>query len=128
MTKPQLLVVDDEPALANLVGEVGELAGFEIYVTNSALEFQEIWASCKPDVVIMDLVMPDIEGVELLSWLAERNCCAPIILMSGYDGRYLEVAREFGVAIGNKIFGDLTKPFMIDDLEKMLKDALQAPG
>ena len=124
MKKPQLIVVDDEPALAHLVGEVADLAGFDVRTTHSAIEFQEVWAIFKPDVIVMDLVMPDVEGVELLAWLAEQGCSVPIILMSGYDGKYLELAKEYGIAIGNKVFGVLTKPFNISELDAMLKRLL----
>jgi len=127
VVKPKLIVVDDDPGIANLVSNVGEISGFDVYLTTSANEFQEVWADCEPAVIVMDLIMPEIDGIELLTWLVEQNCSAPIILMSGFDGKYLELAAELGTVKGGNVVGVLTKPFEISELEEMLKAALTEP-
>lgn len=121
MTKPSILVVDDEPMMTSIVSEVGELGGFDVIETNSAREFQGAWQDHDPTVVVMDIIMPDMDGIELLKWLSERKCLAPIILMSGYDPNYMEHASTVGTEKGNTIIGTLTKPFQITELEALLK-------
>ena len=126
MTKPLLMVVDDDPEMVNLVADVGMTSGFEVLQYLNARAFQEALITNTPTVIIMDIVMPKIEGVELLKWLAEQGCTAPIIIMSGYDGKYLTFTERLGSATGSHILGTLTKPFKIEDLEALLKEALAA--
>jgi len=127
MTKPLLMVVDDDHEMLSLVEEVGKLVGYKVEALNSAAQFQVAWAENPPSVIVMDIVMPDMDGYELLIWLAERKCCTPIILISGYDGKYLDLAERLGAAYGRSIIGMLTKPFEVEELENLLKEAITPP-
>lgn len=124
MTKPLLMVVDDDPKMLDVVAEVGELSGFKVLALSSVADFQQAWAENAPSVIVMDIVMPDMDGNELLMWLGERKYRAPIILMSGYDGKHLGLAECLGTTYGDTIIGKLAKPFKINDLEALLKKAL----
>lgn len=124
MALPILIVVDDDPGMCRLVRKVGENAGFEVRPALSAAEFQELWAECSPSAIVMDLVMPDMEGIELLGWLADQKCSTPIILASGFAGKYLDLAQKLGSAKGENIVGTLTKPFGAGELEMMLKEII----
>jgi len=126
VTKPTILVVDDEPLMTSIVSEVGELGGFDVIETNSASEFQSAWQDHDPTVVVMDIIMPDMDGVELLKWLSEQKCLTPIILMSEYDKNYMEMASTVGTKKGNTIVGTLIKPFQIAELEALLQNSLLA--
>ncbi len=129
MSQPILLVVDDDPLMANLVANVGEMCGFDVFKSGNANEFQSALKEHNPAVIVMDVVMPDIDGIELLTWLAEQKCSTPIILMSGYGGRYLDMADTLGTAKGITISGVLAKPFEIDELEFELgKICALSPG
>ena len=68
----------------------------------------------------MDIVMPDMDGVELLSKLAELKADCPIIVMSGYDGKYLDSVSLIAEAKGLTVLGTLRKPFAVRDLEKLV--------
>ncbi len=126
MTRPLLIVVDDEPEMAEFVGDVAETLGFDVRIATSAKGFQEIWPASEPSAVVMDVVMPDMDGNELLQWLTEHDCTVPIVLMSGYDGKYLELAEKLGTARGAPVVGTLRKPIRLRDLEALLNDLLQA--
>ncbi|HIJ45578.1 MAG TPA: response regulator, partial [Rhodospirillaceae bacterium] len=91
MAKPILIVVDDELEMAEFIETAGLSLGFEVRIATSAEGFQKIWAEAEPSAIVMDIVMPDMDGIELLQWLVERKCTVPIILMSGYDGKYLDM-------------------------------------
>lgn len=121
MAKPVLLVVDDEPDIAEFVKEVGQSVGFEVKVATNAREFQEIITYENPSGIVMDIVMPDMDGIELINWLCANDCTAPILFMSGYDAVYLEAAKVLGSSKGCHIVGALSKPFTIDELEPMLQ-------
>lgn len=124
MTKPILLVVDDDPDMASRVGDVGKRLGFEVLATVSAIEAQQLWLENPVAAIIMDVVMPDIDGNELIQWLVEQGSYAPIILISGYGGKYIDSTRRLGMAKGAPIMAALVKPFDLEDLEMALKKAL----
>ena len=117
MSKPLLLIIDDDALMVDLVSSVAEGAGFD------AEAFQKAWLTKPPAAIIMDIVMPRMDGMALLLWLSEHNCTTPIILMSGYEGKYLNMAEKLGTATGDNIIGTLDKPFNISELETLLQKA-----
>lgn len=122
MSKPQLLIVDDEPDMAKFLSDVAEGMGFDVKIATSAKEFQDIYSATTPAGILMDIVMPEMDGNELLEWLALQNKYTPVILMSGYDGEYLQTAATLAEARGAIIIAGLAKPIRIIDLEPLLKD------
>ena len=128
MTKPLLIVVDDEPEMAEFVGDVGESLGFEVRTATSAKGFQEIWLASEASAVVMDVVMPDMDGNELLQWLTEHDCTVPIILTSGYQGKYLGPAAKLGRLRDALVVATLRKPIRFRDLDAQLNGILRAPS
>lgn len=126
MTKPLLIVVDDQPAITKFVDDVAVKIGFEVRSTFSAREFQQAYLSTDPVGIVMDIVMPDMDGNELLQWLAEQGSMTPVVLMSGYDDQYLDTAKRLGEARGVVVVGTLVKPFLMGELEKILVDIFQS--
>ncbi len=121
MTKPLLLIVDDEPDMAEFVGDVGDQSGFDVLIATSAREFQDLYLSKNPFAIVMDIVMPGMDGIELINWLCENDCNAYIIFMTGYDSLYIETAKKLGSRKGCRIIGTLTKPFTESELEPLLQ-------
>lgn len=68
------------------------------------------------DVIVLDLSLPDTDGIELLRFLGTTKCRAQILIISGFDSRVLETAGRLGSALGLRIAGTLTKPIRIADL------------
>jgi EAL domain-containing protein (putative c-di-GMP-specific phosphodiesterase class I)/ActR/RegA family two-component response regulator len=120
----RLLVIDDEVGICEFVGEVASDLGFEARLTTMVGEFRTALNDFEPSVIVMDLQMPDLDGVELLRELSERGCTAQIILMSGMDSRVLSTAEHLGKSLGLKMLGLQPKPIMLDDLEAMLSKVL----
>ena len=127
MAKPLLIVVDDEPDMADIVGYVADSVGYEERIVGSASEFQDVWAETTPSAIVIDIVMPKVDGIQLLEWLAQQDCTASVILMSGYDVDFLNIAEKVGESIGKVIFGTLAKPFKNDELKAMLEAILEVP-
>jgi EAL domain-containing protein (putative c-di-GMP-specific phosphodiesterase class I)/ActR/RegA family two-component response regulator len=117
--RPTLLVVDDEPHIVEVIAEFGRRAGFDVISTSSPGEFATLYDD-RLDVVILDLCMPGVDGVELLRQLAMRGSRARIILVSGVDERVLDAARQLGVSQGLNIVGSLQKPVRLATLTKLL--------
>lgn len=118
--KKSLLIVDDEIDFGKFVGEVGEGLGYEVTVTNSAVDFMKSYRSHQPSVIVMDMVMPGVDGVELIGWLAQQKCTSRILVVTGYNPRYVELAENLGGAKGLSSIKSLTKPIRLAELKAAL--------
>jgi DNA-binding response OmpR family regulator len=120
MKQPQLLLIDDEPALADFVANAARECGFEPAVTSNDAAFRDEFRTRRPDAVAMDLGMP-VDGVELLRFLSDEMFEGPVLIISGFDRRVLESAFRLGEAQGLKMAGPLEKPVRLEELEDLLK-------
>ncbi len=119
MSAARVLVLDDEPEFGAFVRRVAEKMGCEVEVTERAVDFQERLPVFEPTLIVLDVVMPDIDGIEVLKWLAARNCQARILVVTGFNPRYTEMAGVLGDAIGLDIQTH-TKPISLKDLRTVI--------
>jgi DNA-binding response OmpR family regulator len=119
MPQPRLLLIDDEPALAEYLANAARSAGFDPVITALDSEFREAFIAQRPEMVALDLGMP-VDGVELTRFLADENYRGPVLIVSGFDRRVLESAFRLGEALGLNMAGPIEKPVRIDELEEML--------
>ena len=126
---PVLLGLDDDQEICDIVQAIGERAGFAVTVKTSAGPFQESLRLIDPDVIMLDLQMPGMDGVQMLRFLADQGVKAGILLVSGMDERTIASAEQYGMSRGLRVLGTLQKPFAPEEmLEKLLfaKAATQA--
>ncbi len=128
MTRPRLLLIDDEPALAAFVANAAAMSGFEPVVANENGAFREQFREEIPGMVALDLGMPGMDGVELLRFLANESFRGPVLIISGFDRRILESAYRLGEALGLSMVGPLEKPVRLEALEDILKQHRPAPA
>ena len=117
----RILVIDDDVDFADFVRKVAESCGYEVRTTTSPGEFRQWARDWQPTHVILDLVMPEVDGVEILRFLAADLCSARVLIMSGYDGRVVEAARRIGTERGLDIVGTLQKPLRARELRSLLE-------
>jgi DNA-binding response OmpR family regulator len=120
MRQPRLLLIDDEPALAEFLASAAEESGFDAVITERDDEFRDAFLAEPPDVVALDLGMPGMDGIELIRFLAAQNYSAPVLIVSGFDRRVLESAFRLGEALGLTMAGPVEKPVRFEVLEEML--------
>lgn len=120
--QPRLLLVDDEPVLADFVANAARETGFEAILTSNDEQFREQFLLDRPDVVALDLGMPGMDGIELLRFLAAENYLTPVLIISGFDRRVLESAFRLGEALGLTMVGPLEKPVRLEELETVLTE------
>ncbi len=126
MIQPWLIVVDDEPEMGEFVCNVAIKQGFNAIKATHATEFVNQYKD-KASVVVLDLFMPDIDGIELIRFLGKRKSNASIILMSGVDKSVLYSAQELALELGLHLLGTMSKPFRKDELVVLLKKSQQRP-
>lgn len=122
MTPPRLLLIDDEPALAEFLASAAEESGFEPLVAEGDAEFREAFLETRPEMVALDLGMPGMDGVELIRFLAEQDYRAPVLIVSGFDRRVLESAFRLGEALGLTMAGPVEKPVRFEALHALLTE------
>jgi DNA-binding response OmpR family regulator len=120
MKQPELLLIDDEPALAEFVANAARECGFGPTVTSNDTSFRDHFRASRPAVVALDLGMPG-DGVELLRFLADEDFEGPVLIISGFDRRVLESAFRLGKAQGLNMVGPLEKPVRLEELEDLLR-------
>ena len=120
MVLPRLLLIDDEPQLAAFVAKAADLSGYDPTIAVGDADFRESLVDEPPAVVVIDLGMPDSDGVELLRFLAEQSFDGPVLIISGFDRRVLESAFRLGEALGLRMVGPLEKPTRLEVLEDLL--------
>lgn len=117
MTK--ILVIDDEPSIVNLVGAYLRPEGYEIYTASdghTGLKAARVYA---PDLVILDLMLPGMDGIELLTRLRRESDVYVIMLTA----RSEEMDKVVGLSVGADDY--MTKPFSPRELVARVKAALR---
>ena len=120
MTARRLLVIDDEADFGTFVGRVARGLGFEVMLTKCATEFQEAYRQFAPTHILVDVVMPDRDGIEIIGWLAATGCEGRIFIISGYSSSYAKAAKEIGASQGLRSLTTLKKPISLADLRGAL--------
>src|SRR5574339_1129102 len=117
MTK--ILVIDDEPSITNLVTAYLKPEGYEVYTATDGNAGLKAARTFKPDLIILDLMLPGIDGIELLTRLRRESDVYVIMLTARTD----ETDKVIGLSVGAD--DSVTKPFSPRELVARVKAALR---
>lgn len=117
--RKRLLVLDDEPDIGEFVRDVAIESGYDALASDNPEMFPSVYTN-DIDVVVLDLMMPGTDGVEIIRFLAECGSNSSIILISGYNAGVLHSAQELASEHGLHVIGSLTKPIRYVELEQLL--------
>jgi FixJ family two-component response regulator len=84
LSRPEVLVVDDDPSVRKAIARLIESAGHDVQTFGSAREFLEGWHGLGPAALLLDLRLPDLNGLELQKRLREREAAVQVIFMTGF--------------------------------------------
>ena len=122
MTIPHILVVDDEADIRGLLKEILSEEGYEVDVAANAVQARASRARQTPDLVLLDIWMPDVDGITLLrEWSASTADGCPVVMMSGHGT--VETAVE-ATRLG--AFDFVEKPLSLAKLLRTVERALDA--
>jgi EAL domain-containing protein (putative c-di-GMP-specific phosphodiesterase class I) len=121
-----LAVLDDEEGICELVGRVASAKGYRVFATTRPSEFLQYVRANRVSVVVLDLRIPNTDGVEILRHLAASSVAANILIVSGVADRVLDTALRIGHERGLRMAGVLQKPFHVDQLREKLDDIRRA--
>ena len=94
-----ILVIDDQPIVAGALAESLQSAGNQVIIAGGGEEGLAILEKVRPDAVFLDLVMPGMDGLEVLRRIRERDAHLPVVILSGWvSPETVERARQLGVA------------------------------
>lgn len=117
----RVLIIDDDPRICRIIKRVANELGIESFATDDSALFESAYLEYEPNIILMDLQMPKLDGVELLRKLADQDSRAAIILVSGMDKSVLETTEDLGKSLGLNMAGVIVKPIDIDNLKKILE-------
>ncbi len=120
MSSRRLLIVDDEPDFSQFVRRVAEEMDFEVAVTTHPTQFKEAFGAFEPTVIVLDVVMPGTDGIELVNWLAEQQYQGRLVIVTGFMPRYAEMAGELSAVKAMTSVTTLFKPIALDKLRAAL--------
>lgn len=124
----RLLILDDDPLTGQTIANIATMAGVDArYVDEPSVFFQQV-KQWQPDFIALDLIMPAMDGVQVMIELARLNCHAEIIISSGVGGRVLDAAARSAAEHGLNIAGVLAKPFSPARLRALLNHETTADG
>jgi two-component system, chemotaxis family, chemotaxis protein CheY len=117
---PRLLAIDDNSDSAELIARVASKCGYEARAIVDARDLSEIIGDWNPDVLTLDLCMPDDDGVSVISMLKRSGFRGRLIIVSGQDGWLRKTASRLAEAHGLEIVDDLAKPIEVQSLRDLL--------
>lgn len=115
-----LLILDDDAAVAQTIGFIAKGLDFSVHHFEDPEPFFEALLMLQPSHVALDLIMPRMDGIEVLRRLAQTGCNASLILTSGMGQKVLESAQATAFERGLNIVGVLPKPFRPQALRELL--------
>jgi CheY-like chemotaxis protein len=117
----KLLVVDDEVGFANFVRDLGLRNGFQVSTANNGLDAKRRYNEFLPDIIVLDVVMPQADGIEFIEWLGSQGATARLIVITGYNPSYAKLAERLAEARGLSSVSVLTKPVRVATLLTALR-------
>lgn len=122
MSEKRILVVEDEPSLAEVVSLYLKRAGFQVQIASDGRQAMDILERQIPDFVILDLMLPEVDGLSLTRWLRDHSD-VPIIMVTA---RREEIDRIAGLEMGADDY--VVKPFSPQELVSRVRAVLRRTG
>lgn len=123
MAKKKVLIVDDQVGIRILLVEVFSVEGYDTYRASNGKTALQIVRDNRPDLVLLDMKIPGMDGLEILKKIKEHDASIKVIMMTAYgELAMIREATDLGALM------HFTKPFDIDELRMAVNHELQKPA
>jgi len=119
-TPIRVLLVDDEPALTNLVKMALHYEGWDVEIAHNGREALAKFEKIGPDVLVLDIMLPDVDGLQILQRVRESDAYTPTLFLTARDS---VMDRVTGLTAGADDY--MTKPFSLEELVARLRGLLR---
>jgi two-component system, OmpR family, response regulator len=119
----RLLVVDDEPSIRELLTASLRFAGFEVFPAADGAEALKLAEQHRPDLVVLDIMLPDLDGFTVTRKLRERGRDVPVVFLTARDDTSDKVT---GLTVGGDDY--VTKPFSLEEVVARIRAVLRRTG
>lgn len=126
MSEATILLIDDEAQMLTLLADILEVRGYSVITADNGTDGYNLATSKRPDIIILDLAMPDVDGGQVAQQLREapQTEHIPIIFLTGLLSKDIEANNKHLVG-GNIMFA---KPCDFDDLTNQIEKLLPTPA
>ncbi len=113
----QVLVVDDEPTICSLMNVFLTQRGYQVHIANTGVDALDLFRTALPDIVLLDISMPGMRGIDVLRQMKTINAACGVIMLSAYgDDETIQEAMDMGA------FCYIQKPMELTDLNARLEE------
>ncbi len=116
---PKILIVDDSQELLEIMCEYLETCGYTVHMTTESKEALRLIAAAEYDVVVSDIHMPEMDGLELMARVKNKHPGLPVVLITGYS---VSEARKIAMEKGADAF--VEKPFHMKEIIDVVANLL----
>ncbi|WP_418968817.1 response regulator transcription factor [Alloscardovia omnicolens] len=116
----RLVVVDDEPSIRELLSASLRFSGFDVITASNGTEAIDVIVDSQPDLIIMDVMMPDIDGFTVTSRIRQEGIDAPVLFLTARDDTQDKV---MGLTVGGDDY--VTKPFSLEEVVARIRAILR---
>lgn len=120
----KILIMDDDPTIADLLTEALADEGYETFMTTQSLRFYDAIREHRPDLILLDIMMPYLDGRDELKLMSMAEYHAPVIIVTAYPDASKE-EKEFREA---GVVHIVYKPFDLENLVGLVKSTIGEPG
>jgi two-component system OmpR family response regulator len=122
-SEAKLLVVDDEPNIVELLSASLRFAGFEVATAADGAEALKLARTFRPDLVVLDVMMPDVDGFTVVRRMRENGQRVPVLFLTARDATDDKIT---GLTLGGDDY--VTKPFSLEELVARIRAVLRRTG
>ena len=118
----KLLVIDDQTGITKVVELIARQLGLDVRSVNSSAQATETFIEFKPDVLMLDMIMPEKDGIDVLNEVLLTGIPVKVVLTSGFSNSYLRLAEGVAKFHDHPNVSVLRKPFRREEVMKLLSD------
>jgi two-component system, OmpR family, response regulator len=119
----RVLVVDDEPNIVDVIGMALRFQGFEVESAGTGAAALAAVPAFRPDIIVLDVMLPDMEGFDVAERLGARQARVPIVFLTARDATQDKIR---GLTLGGDDY--VTKPFSLEELIARIRSILRRSG